>query len=102
MGRHLYEKTLVNKGATLGANSAIICGTTIGKYALVGAGAVVTKDIPDYALMIGNPAIIKGWRCDFGEGIQFVENKGTCKECKKDYLMKDGTTVLPKDSIKIN
>ena len=100
--RHLYEKTLVKKGAALGANSTIICGVTIGKYAFVGAGAVVTKDILDYALVIGNPARISGWRCDCGGGIQFVENNGTCKECKKNYAMENETTVLPEDSIKTN
>ncbi len=69
--RDKYEKTLVKKGATIGANATIICGHTIGRYSFVGAGAVVTKDIPDYALVVGNPARQVGWACECGERIHF-------------------------------
>jgi len=61
-----YRETLVKQGASLGANSTIVCGHTIGRYAFIGAGAVVTKDIPDFALVVGNPARISGWMCRCG------------------------------------
>lgn len=81
-GRQAYFKTLVKLGATLGANSTIICGHTIGKWAMVGAGAVVTKDVPDYTLVVGNPARFKGYVCECG----LVLNETlTCIECKKQY-----------------
>jgi UDP-2-acetamido-3-amino-2,3-dideoxy-glucuronate N-acetyltransferase len=61
-----YRPTLVRRGASLGANSTIVCGHTIGRYAFIGAGAVVTKDVPDYALVVGNPGRVAGWMCDCG------------------------------------
>jgi UDP-2-acetamido-3-amino-2,3-dideoxy-glucuronate N-acetyltransferase len=64
--RHLYEKTLVRRGATIGANATIVCGTTVGQYAFVGAGAVVTRDVPDYALVLGVPARRVGWMSRHG------------------------------------
>ena len=64
--RHRYEKTVIKRGATVGANSTIVCGTTIGRYAFIGAGAVVTKDVPDYALVVGNPAKQVGWMSRHG------------------------------------
>ena len=67
VNRHaLYEKTLLRRGCTVGANATIVCGVTIGRYAFIGAGAVVTKDVPDYALMLGNPARQKGWMSRHG------------------------------------
>jgi UDP-2-acetamido-3-amino-2,3-dideoxy-glucuronate N-acetyltransferase len=67
VNRHsLYEKTLLRRGCTIGANATIVCGVTIGRYAFIGAGAVVTRDVPDYALMIGNPARQKGWMSRHG------------------------------------
>jgi len=74
--------TLVKKGATLGANSTIVCGHTIGKYAFVGAGAVITKDVPDHSLMVGNPAVQKGWACICGEKLN---TKLICPVCKRKY-----------------
>jgi UDP-2-acetamido-3-amino-2,3-dideoxy-glucuronate N-acetyltransferase len=74
--------TLVKKGVTLGANCTIVCGHTIGCYALVGAGAVVTKDVPPHALMVGNPAKQKGWVCECGESLN---TKLHCPVCKKQY-----------------
>jgi UDP-2-acetamido-3-amino-2,3-dideoxy-glucuronate N-acetyltransferase len=74
--------TLVKKGATIGANATIICGNTLGSYALIGAGAVVTNDVPDHALMIGNPATQYGWACVCGETLN---EKLTCPECGKNY-----------------
>src|SRR5262249_37872542 len=64
--RHLYEKTLVRRGATVGANATIVCGTTVGQYAFIAAGAVVTRDVPDYALMMGVPARQAGWMSRHG------------------------------------
>ena len=66
-----YMKTVVKKGATIGANATIVCGNNIGKYAFIGAGAVVTKEVPDYALMVGNPARKIGWMSEFGERLNF-------------------------------
>lgn len=84
-----YRKTVVKVGASIGANATIICGHTIGRYAFVGAGAVVTKDIPDFALVVGNPARIAGWICKCGEKLQFNDNYASCSVCngryKKEY-----------------
>jgi len=82
------KTTLVKKGATIGANATIICGNTIGKYAFIGAGSVVTKDVPDYALVYGNPARIKGWMCECGVKLEEFNNNFTkCKACGKEYIM---------------
>jgi len=77
--------TLVKQGATLGANCTIVCGHTIGCYAFVGAGAVVTKDVPDYALMAGNPARHNGWVCSCGNKIIFNGNEGICQGCAHTF-----------------
>jgi UDP-2-acetamido-3-amino-2,3-dideoxy-glucuronate N-acetyltransferase len=74
--------TLVKKGATLGANCTVVCGHTIGQFAFIGAGAVVTKDVPDYALMTGNPARQAGWMCECGEKLT---DDLQCPACKKLY-----------------
>ncbi len=81
------RKTVVKKGATIGANATIVCGYTIGRYAFVGAGAVVTRDIPDYALVIGVPAKITGWMCECGVKLSFSprEKTSTCSACGKKY-----------------
>ena len=68
-----YQKTVVHKGASIGANATIVCGTTLGKYCFVGAGAVVTRDIPDYALAYGSPARVRGWMCRCCERLKFEE-----------------------------
>jgi UDP-2-acetamido-3-amino-2,3-dideoxy-glucuronate N-acetyltransferase len=88
------RKTLVRKGATLGANSTIVCGNTIGQYAFVGAGSVVTKGLPDYALVYGNPGKVRGWVCECAEEIMFRSGKATCKACGKKYK-KDRNGVKP-------
>lgn len=85
--------TLVKKGASIGANATIICGNTIGRYAFIGAGAVVTEDIPDYALVCGNPARIKGWMCECGIKPKFEGNFAKCKACGKEYKMIDENKV---------
>ncbi len=85
-----FQNTLVHKGATIGANATIICGITIGSYAFIGAGAVVTKNVEPYALVMGNPAKQKGWVSEFGHKLIFDE-KGTaiCPESKEFYTLKD-------------
>ena len=86
-----YQKTVVKKGATIGANATIVCGHDIGKYAFIGAGAVVTKSIPDYALVMGNPARQTGWMSEYGHKLNFEENGvAVCPEIGEKYLLKDG------------
>lgn len=87
--------TLVKRGATIGANSTILCGITIGRYALIGAGAVVTKDVPDFALMVGSPAKITGWMCSCGVKVALKGVKGDCPSCGKKYAKgKSGLRVV--------
>jgi UDP-2-acetamido-3-amino-2,3-dideoxy-glucuronate N-acetyltransferase len=86
-----YEKTLVKTGATLGANSTIVCGNTIGRFAFVGAGTVVTKDVPDYALVMGNPGRQSGWMSEFGHRLKFdAAGRATCEESGQQYELKNG------------
>lgn len=80
-----YKKTFVKKGTTIGANATILCGITVGRYAFIGAGAVVTKDVPDYGLVYGSPARLQGWMCECGEKIMFRGQKGKCALCPKEY-----------------
>jgi len=90
VGKEFYIKTLVKEGASLGANSTVVCGHTIGKFAFVGAGAVVTKDIPDYALVVGNPARVVGWVSEAGKKLKFDE-KGIafCEKSNKKYKLEN-------------
>ncbi len=92
-----YRKTLIKKGATLGANSTIVCGSTVGEYAFVGAGAVINKDVPDFALMVGVPAKQIGWMSRFGERLE-LPLKGNaetlCPNTKEKYVLKDGKCFL--------
>lgn len=86
--REEYQKTQVKKGASIGANATIICGNTIGEYALVGAGAVVTKDVKAYALVIGNPSNQVGWVSEYGHKLVFGEdNRATCPESQQIYQL---------------
>jgi UDP-2-acetamido-3-amino-2,3-dideoxy-glucuronate N-acetyltransferase len=80
-----FRKTLVRKGATIGANATIVCGNTVGQYAFIGAGSVVTKDVPDYALVYGNPGKVKGWVCQCAEEVVFRSGKAVCRACGKKY-----------------
>lgn len=82
-----YKKTIVKRGASVGANATIVCGYNIGKYAFVGAGAVVTKDVPDYALVVGNPAKITGFVCECGNKLEVREERYSCKSCNKEYQL---------------
>lgn len=95
--RGRYITTLVKRGATIGANATIVCGNTIGKYAFIGAGSVVTHDIPDYALAYGNPARMNGWVCECGTKLHFgTTGKATCSQCGKEYVRRetDGKMVV--------
>jgi UDP-2-acetamido-3-amino-2,3-dideoxy-glucuronate N-acetyltransferase len=83
--RDEYKTTLVRRGASLGANSTIVCGITIGKYAFIGAGSVVTRDVPDYALIYGNPARTRGWMCQCGIHLAFHGDKAKCAACGSGY-----------------
>lgn len=91
-----YEKTIVKKGASIGANATIVCGHDIGEYAFIGAGAVVTKDVKPYALIVGNPAKQIGWMSEYGHRLNFDENGfATCPESKERYeLVKDQVKKL--------
>ena len=85
-----YQPTLVKRGASIGANVTIVCGVTLGQYSFIGAGAVVTSDVPDYALMLGVPARIAGWICECGNRLQ--DGGGLiCGECGKKYELKHGS-----------
>ena len=92
-----YRQTLVMQGASIGANATIVCGITIGRYALVGAGSVVTRDVPDYALVYGNPARHGGWVCKCGVKLVFaagnVSELSTCKNCGSHFNKEDGKVV---------
>lgn len=85
-----FKTTLVKKGATIGANVTVVCGHTIGRYAFIGAGAVVTSDVPDYALVYGNPAKPKGWACECGEKIEFEDSAAVCTTCGCKYINTNG------------
>jgi len=80
-----FRTTLVRKGATIGANATVICGNMIGRYAFIGAGTVVTRDVPDYALVVGNPGKVKGWVCQCAVQIVFRGRKSKCEVCGKEY-----------------
>jgi UDP-2-acetamido-3-amino-2,3-dideoxy-glucuronate N-acetyltransferase len=90
--KHDYRKTLVRRGATLGANSTVVCGHTIGCYAFVGAGTVVTKDVPEYGLMVGNPGRVVGWMCHCGVRLAAgpAATSLVCAECGSSYVSVDG------------
>jgi len=89
--KHLYQPTYVEKGATIGANATIVCDCRIGKYAMVGAGAVVTKDILPYALVVGNPARQIGWISEYGHRLDFNdEDISVCPESGEEYRLVDG------------
>lgn len=86
--KHEYRTTLVRKGATVGANATVVCGVTLGNYCFVGAGAVVTRDVPDYALVYGTPARIHGWMCHCGIQLSFpdgAEGTARCADCGAGY-----------------
>jgi UDP-2-acetamido-3-amino-2,3-dideoxy-glucuronate N-acetyltransferase len=88
--KHEYRRTLVGRGATIGANATIVCGHTIGRYAFIGAGAVVTRDVPDYALVIGVPGAVAGWVCECGVRLELPASgvaQAVCAACGKAYVL---------------
>ena len=95
--KHEYRKTLVKKGATLGANCTIVCGITIGKFAFIGAGAVISKDVPDYALMVGVPGKQIGWMSEYGEKLDLPiagNAVAKCKHTNKVYELQDNKITV--------
>jgi UDP-2-acetamido-3-amino-2,3-dideoxy-glucuronate N-acetyltransferase len=99
--RKEFRKTLVKRGATIGANVTIVCGNRIGLYAFIGAGSVVTKNVPDYALVYGNPGKERGWVCQCAEEIAFHSGEAICQACGKKYR-KDSTGVMVIHSMAVN
>ncbi|HCY77290.1 MAG TPA: N-acetyltransferase [Ignavibacteriales bacterium] len=94
VGAQFYVKTLVKEGASIGANATIVCGHTLGKHCMIGAGAVVTKDVPDYALVVGNPGRVVGWVSEAGKKLKFdAEGKAFCEKSGKNYLLKDNVVI---------
>jgi UDP-2-acetamido-3-amino-2,3-dideoxy-glucuronate N-acetyltransferase len=88
-----YVRTLVRQGASIGANATVVCGHTLGRYCFVGAGAVVTRDVKDHALVVGNPARQAGWMCACGERLRVEAGRGTCARCGTPYREVDGELV---------
>ncbi|MFP3953963.1 MAG: acyltransferase [Candidatus Acetothermia bacterium] len=85
-----YLDTLVKEGASIGANATVVCGHTVGRHAFVGAGSVVTKDVPDYAVVYGNPARIHGWACECGKQLEFDNDFAECDVCGREYELEGG------------
>ena len=92
--KHAYQRTLVKRGASIGANATIVCGVTLHEYAFIGAGAVVTSDVPGYALMVGVPARRVGWMCQCGERLAMSGGTGRCAACGAGYE-ESGATLRP-------
>ena len=97
--RDEYQVTLVKQGASIGANATVVCGHTIGRYAFIGAGAVVTSDVPDYAMVVGNPSRVVGWMCQCGVKLDLSrdpakEERATCSACETAYIKAAGTVSV--------
>ena len=88
-----YRATPIGRGASIGANVTIVCGHSIGKYALIGAGSVVTKDVPDYAMVYGDPARVHGWVCECGIQLTFENGQAVCPACGKKYAKDENGNV---------
>ncbi len=80
-----YLVTLVKRGASIGANATVVCGVTLGEWSFIAAGAVVTKEVPAYAVMAGVPARLSGWMCECGEGLRFTGSQARCESCSREY-----------------
>lgn len=90
--RDQYTKTIVKVGVSIGANATVVCGNDLGKYCFIGAGAVITKEVKDYALMVGNPAKQIGWMSEYGHKLEFDDNgKATCPESNQNYKIEQNT-----------
>ena len=88
--REEYLKTIVGKGATIGANATIVCGNDIGSFAFIGAGAVITKEVPSYALIVGNPGKQVGWMSEYGHRLEFDDSgRATCSESQEEYIFEE-------------
>jgi len=93
-----YQKTYVGRGASIGANATIVCGHTLGEYSFVGAGSVVTRDVPAYAIAYGNPARVHGWICRCGMKLCFEEGVAVCSGCERRYRRSGDTVELGEES----
>ena len=94
VGAQFYIKTLVKEGASIGANATIVCGNTLGKHCMIGAGTVVTKNVPDYALVVGTPGRIVGWVSEAGKKLKFdSDGKAFCEKSGKNYILSDGIVI---------
>lgn len=91
--KHEFRPTIVCKGASIGANATILCGHRIGQFAMVGAGSVVTHDVPDYALVYGTPAAVRGYVCRCGEKLSLSAQAGSCSGCRRTYRFIDETLM---------
>jgi UDP-2-acetamido-3-amino-2,3-dideoxy-glucuronate N-acetyltransferase len=96
--REDFLPTRVRRGASIGANATILCGNTIGEHALVGAGSVVTKDVPPHAVVYGNPARQQGWACQCGVILRFRQGRAICGECARQYRQQSPTSIEPVDA----
>jgi UDP-2-acetamido-3-amino-2,3-dideoxy-glucuronate N-acetyltransferase len=92
--KHEYRTTLVRRGTSIGANATIVCGITLGEYSFIGAGAVVTSDVPAFALMVGVPARRVGWMCQCGERLQVRDRAASCSGCSATYREEQGALRL--------
>lgn len=88
-----FGKTIVRRGASIGANATIVCGHEIGAHALIGAGAVVTRDVPAHAIIVGNPGRLLGWACECGSKLAFHADHAICKECQREYCKTSPTSI---------
>ena len=101
--RDQYQRTLVKQGASIGANAVIVCGNNIGRFAFIGAGAVITNEVPDYALVVGNPGRIVGWMCNCGVRLNFNDQTETqCAVCGKEYVMVNDNQIKEKEKSLVN
>ncbi len=91
-----YQPTIVQRGASIGANSTVLCGITLGHFSFIGAGAVVTRSVPDYALVFGNPARVRGWMCECGVKLNLRERMdiSICSACGKVYRVANGALIV--------
>ena len=92
--KHEYQPTLVRRGASIGANATVVCGITLGEYCFIGAGAVVTTDVPDFGLMLGVPARRVGWMCQCGVRLKVADGSARCSDCGSGYREENGILRL--------
>ena len=93
-GSEFYTETLIREGASIGANATIVCGNTVGRHAFIGSGAVVTSDVPDYALMVGVPAKRVGWACECGQVLPVFESDIQCPRCGMKYYLEENGRLI--------